>query len=415
MSRLEFNIFPPINSHGAIGDQRTGAFIAADGTIDWLCFPEFDGIPVFGSLLDPRKGGFCRLGPASTTLGDQFYIEDTGVLVTRWKSQNAGLLEVSDAMLLSHDRPGDLDSSKQIIIRRLRASSYSQAIFICAPQWNFSRAIRSVTTTAGTVLFSCPDGELSVWTTFPVHIEDKRICANLTPSEPVEHWVVLEWGKRESRWSADRAARAFKHTITSWQQWSRGLKGLTAGPRRDAVRRSVITVRMLSHRALGSVTAALSCSLPERLGGERNYDYRYAWIRDGSLALALMARVGKIDEVRRYLDWLCQLDSRTDAPWQPVYRLDGSTSLEEKEINNLTGMPVVFPSEGVISQPGNDNSVHSDSWLTASEFTLKKEVSWSRNTGNLSGAPQTTSAPAGANPITEYGSFAGVPTTFLAR
>lgn len=343
MSRPEFNVFPPINRHGAIGDQRTGALISADGTIDWLCLSEFDGSPVFGALLDPKKGGFCRLGPARSTLGHQTYIEDTAALVTRWQSQDGRMLEVTDAMLLSHDQPRDFARNRQIIIRRLRASSCSQAILICAPRWNFSKSAPPVITETGAALFSLPGGTLSVWATFPFHVDELAVRATLMPAKFVEHWVVLEWGTEISRWSARRAARALKHAIKSWQQWSRDLKNLPSGPRREAVCRSAITVRMLSHWKLGSVSAALSCSLPERIGGDRNYDYRYAWIRDDSLALALMARLGKTAEVRRYLDWLCNLDTQNDTRWQPVYHLDGSTSLDQKETKAVTGYAGSLP------------------------------------------------------------------------
>ena len=148
-----------------------------------------------------------------------------------------------------------------------------------------------------------------------------------------EFWVMLGWNSLPEEWSAQRAAQVFGDGY--WRDWSASLQIENAGERAARLRRSAITVQLLSSAQHDSTVAALTISLPECLGGDRNYDYRYAWVRDASLAL--LARLGRIGEVRTYLDWLCRLRSTTNAPLQVCYRLDGNPHLEQEEFAGVRG------------------------------------------------------------------------------
>jgi GH15 family glucan-1,4-alpha-glucosidase len=144
-------------------------------------------------------------------------------------------------------------------------------------------------------------------------------------------------GLREdpTRWDVDRAKAALSDTINAWSKWSS--KHPFFGPRKEAVVRSVITIRLLSFQPNGNQVAAPTCSLPEKIGGQRNYDYRYAWIRDSSLALAILSVMGDLEAAEKYMDWLAQLGSSNDMPLQVVYRLDGSCHIEEQELADVKG------------------------------------------------------------------------------
>ena len=148
---------------------------------------------------------------------------------------------------------------------------------------------------------------------------------------------MLGWSLPPDEWTAARAASTFADAETYWREWSATLKLEHAGDRAPALRRCALTVQLLSHAHHHSAVAALTTSLPERIGGDRNYDYRYAWVRDASLSLAFLARLGKTAEVGCYLDWLCGLPSTTNAPLQVCYGIDGDPHLEQHEVGGIRG------------------------------------------------------------------------------
>ena len=131
--------FPPIHGHGVIGDRRTGAMVAADGTLNWFCVPNFDSPPLFGALLDPKDGGFCRFGPARASLGQQRYLSETAAVVTSWRgaAQESGALELTDVMAWPADERPESTRDQRIIVRRLRAREAGVARFEVRPRWEF--------------------------------------------------------------------------------------------------------------------------------------------------------------------------------------------------------------------------------------------------------------------------------------
>ena len=331
--------FPPIRGHGVIGDRRTGAMVAADGTLNWFCVPNFDSPPVFGTLLDPEDGGFCRFGPARASLGQQRYLSETAAVVTSWigAAQESGALELTDVMAWPADERPESARDQRIIVRRLRAREAGVARFEVRPRWEFAGGPEEVRVTPYDATFRFAAGQLVVWTSFPVRIEVDNAVADLSMGLGDELWAVIGWNSQPDDWTRERAAEAFEAALNYWRDWSANLKVDASEPGAACLKRSAITVHLLTHAEHDAATAALTSSLPERIGGDRNYDYRFAWVRDASLSLALLARLGKVDEVERYLDWLCSLDSATDAPLQVCYRLDGSTRLEPVELSAVRG------------------------------------------------------------------------------
>jgi GH15 family glucan-1,4-alpha-glucosidase len=330
--------FPPIARHAVIGDRRTGALVAADGTIDWFCAPDFDGPPVFGSVLDPERGGFCRFGPQSAGLGKQRYLPETAALITAWEDSSDGQdLELTDAMAWPRtERPKALDSQR-VIIRRLRAPKQAAVSFELRAQRNFKPAPPPSTLANGAVVFAFEAGTLGLWTSFPLELAAQGASALVSIGSGEEHWAVLGWNVDPLQWSPAYAASVFQDAANYWREWSAALTVKDGGSRDPALRRCAITVQLLSHAEYDCAVAALTTSLPERLGGDRNYDYRFAWVRDGSLALALLARLGKPGEVKRYLHWLCSLTSTSASPLQVCYRLDGDPHLAQEDLADVCG------------------------------------------------------------------------------
>ena len=189
----------------------------------------------------------------------------------------------------------------------------------------------------GGATFSFADGTFGFWASFPVNLELGGAFATLSLRAGDECWVVLGWNLRPEEWTAPRAARVFSEAESYWRDWSGGLDVSAGGARAAAVTRSALTVQLLSHAHFACPVAALTTSLPERIGGDKNYDYRYAWVRDASLSLALLARLGKAEEVECYLSWLCSLHSTTGAPLQVCYHLDGNPRMDQTEIEGVDG------------------------------------------------------------------------------
>jgi GH15 family glucan-1,4-alpha-glucosidase len=309
--------------------------VAADGTLNWFCAPNFDGDPFFGALLDPDRGGYCRLGPARAEEGKQRYEEATAVLVTSWPGTEE--LQLSDVMAWPDDeRPAEF-RDQRAILRHLKTTSGAGARFDLFPRRKFSDSPASLDPVEGGAIFTFTDGSLGVWASFPLTVGDGGVFADLKLAAGTEHWVVLGWMVRPENWSVPRAIEVAREAAAYWQEWSSGLELEQGGARRAAVRRSALAVQLLSHADCDSAVAALTTSLPERLGGDRNYDYRFAWVRDASLSLDLLSRLGKAGEVQHYLNWLSGLKSKTASPLQVCYQLDGGLNLPQKEIPDVIG------------------------------------------------------------------------------
>ena len=342
--RPSSSVFAPIARHGAIGDRRTGALVAADGSLSWFCVPDFDGPPLFGALLDPQRGGFCRFAPQGGEMGLQSYLPGTAVLVTVWMDAGSGEdIELADVMAWPEgDRPDGVQGQR-VIIRRMRAPKTAEVCFGLFPRLNFQATPEESRLWENGARFDFGKDFLGLWTSFPFKMEPQGVSAVFTLHAGDEHWAVLGWNAPPTEWSAAYAAQMFQEAANYWRQWSGDLKSKDAGTRSAALLRSALTVQLLSHAHRDSAVAALTTSLPERLGGERNYDYRYSWVRDASLSLALLARMGKAAEVKRYLHWLCGLTSPAESPLQVCYRLDGDPHIDEKEIEGVSGYENSLP------------------------------------------------------------------------
>jgi GH15 family glucan-1,4-alpha-glucosidase len=327
--------FSPIERHGVIGDRRTGALVSADGTLNWFCTPNFDGAPIFGALLDPNCGGFCHFGPRGAREGRQRYDGNTATLITAWTDNQS--LELSDVMAWPDDERPEEFRDQRAIIRHMKATTEDLVRFDLFPRNEFWEGPKSIEAKEGGASFAFKQGSFGIWASFPLIIAEHGVSADLELKAGGEHWVVLGWNVQPGNWSVPRAIEVSREAASYWDNWSSQLKINDAGSRDAALRRSGFAVQLLTHAERNSAVAALTTSLPERLGGDRNYDYRYAWVRDASLSLDLFSCLGKVGEVKRYLNWLCGLKSETAAPLQVCYRLDGNTKLKQEKIPDVLG------------------------------------------------------------------------------
>jgi GH15 family glucan-1,4-alpha-glucosidase len=335
----------PIERHAVIGDRRSAAMVGADGRIDWWCLPNFDGDVIFGALLDAQRGGGWHLGPRSGELGVQNYIDDSAVVTTSWSSAREEL-ELVDAMLWP-DRANDHpDAHRRVLLRRLRSVRGDiPCVMELAPRDMFGSTVL-IKTTANAQAEVDNARWLGFWASDAGLAEQVAVNSHIsfTLKEGDAIWMVLGDHELPSLWSIDAAEKALNDTIASWSQWAS--RHPYVGPRKDAVRRSVMTIRLLSFQPNGSQVAAPTCSLPEKIGGSRNYDYRYAWIRDSSLALAIQAVFGDLEAAEKYMDWLAQLGSSTEMPLQVIYKINGECDIGEKKLDELDGYcgskPVLF-------------------------------------------------------------------------
>lgn len=326
--------YPPIEKHGVVGDRRTAALVAADGTLDWLCLPNYDSAPVFGSLIDAEKGGFWRFGPAFSGFGQQRYVSDTATLVTHWNTPE-GDVELSDAMLWPQTERENGHADRRVVLRRLRCRRGSvPCSFEVHPRDDFGRHAL-VEATESECRFDLGSRSLSLWTSFPVAAGDGGAWATFRLHKGEEAWAVTEFDQSAAEWTAKNARAALEETEGYWHSWTDRLSYI--GPRREHVRRSAVTFHLLGFAPTGALVAAPTTSLPERIGGSRNYDYRFAWIRDVSLSMAILAMLGDLKTAERYMDWLSGLDSSNEMPLQVLYRIDGGTDAAQHQRDDLAG------------------------------------------------------------------------------
>jgi GH15 family glucan-1,4-alpha-glucosidase len=287
--------YPAIERHGIIGDRRTAALVSADGVLDWLCLPDYDGNIVFGALLDWAKGGLWRLGPAAMMQGDQSYQSETMVLQTEWKPDGSQLI-LQDAMLWPEDRRAPEQEPCRVLVRSLKCVKGRARIeFDLRPGFNFAESpeISYEEHASGTTI-RVNDLTLRLWCNLKLERTVSGLHCQRDLGEGEELWTVLEFGAAGHGWSVEAAREALEKNRNYWREWLKRIHQDDV-----EIRRSAMVVHLLTYSPEGSVVAAATTSLPERIGGQWNVDYRLSWIRDSSLALGMLGRLGDWEETER--------------------------------------------------------------------------------------------------------------------
>ncbi|MFI0240471.1 glycoside hydrolase family 15 protein [Streptomyces sp. NPDC016845] len=341
------NRYPPIAEHGMVGDLQTAALISSGGTVDWWCTPRFDSPSVFASLLDSERGGHCRLA-ADVPGGEgmtvrQLYLSDTAILVTRFMAPG-GVGEVADFMVpIDSSAPAD----GHVLVRVARVVRGQMPFALaCRPRFDYGRAPHTLTPADDhSALFHGPGSDLHLQSTtgITLHPDGDDITARFTLSAGQAAAVVLTstatGDPAPPRPTLDGIADALETCRAFWQSWLRSCT--YRGRWQDIVNRSAITLKLLTYRPTGAPIAAATMGLPEQTGGERNWDYRYTWVRDASLSVRALIDLGFKDEAHAFRRWLRDRitfeDSSPVGPLQIMYRVDGDPRLVEERLDHLEG------------------------------------------------------------------------------
>lgn len=331
--------YPPIESHGIIGNMRTAALVGLDGSIDWLCFPRFDSPSVFAALLDDEKGGFFRIAPVGEgVVHKQLYWPGTNVLITRFLSDD-GVGEITDYMPVG--RLAERDGYHRLV-RRINVVRGTMKFRIeCRPAFNYARDAHETKVSRNGAAFHSLNLSLGLTASIPLRRDAKGVHAEVTLSEGETTRFVLSEIAADARCGAplpeDEAVELFKDTVDFWTAW---LSQCTyRGRWREHVERSALALKLLTYEPTGAIIAAPTCSLPEGIGGERNWDYRYTWIRDAALTVYGLLRIGFTDESARFMDWIearCH-ELAPDGHLQIMYGIDGRHALTEETLDHLDG------------------------------------------------------------------------------
>jgi alpha,alpha-trehalase len=318
-----------LEDFGLIGDGGTAGLVGRDGSIPWLCVPRFDAPPLFAGVLDTERGGHFRITPAEVREARQRYEADTGVVVTDLRGPE-GVVRLTDLLTL---RAGarlaePLSSARGELLRIARAEQGRARLRVeLAPRGGVE-----VSRGGGGLVLSCrarPDLDLRLDSTH----ELGGLPADVELQEGEELQLVLHWDGRPRRRGIDGRA-LLDGTLEAWRRWIGGLE--YDGPQEELVRRSAITLKLLDHFENGAILAAPTSSLPEWIGGERNWDYRYTWIRDAAFSVYALRRIGLGEEAWSFLAWVLDAIERAGRP-RILYGLDARRPEREVEDPELEG------------------------------------------------------------------------------
>ena len=362
--------FPPIAEYAFLSDCHTGALVAPDGAIDWLCVPRFDAPSVFGSLLD-REAGFFRFAPFGIRHPTaRVYIPGTNVLKTTWKTPN-GWVVVRDALTLGpwdredvitpHTRPPADDDGDHMLVRTVECIEGEVEVeLICEPAFDYGRTPAEWTAVDGGRRAADATGAeqtIRLASDLPLGIEANRVRARhmLEPGESA--YCALSWAKDlvAPEDAADAKAR-IDATTRFWRSWL-GRARIPDHRWRDSILRSALAIKGLTYMPTGATVAALTTSLPETPGGERNWDYRYTWIRDTTFTLQALHYLNLDWEADEFMQFVADVEPTEDGSLQIMYGIDGRRDLTESTRDDLTGYAGARPvrvGNGAFDQRQND-------------------------------------------------------------
>lgn len=332
--------YKPIEDYGIIGDLNTVALVSKQGSIDWCCFPRFDSPSIFAALLDDKKGGYFQISARETTRHRQLYLPDTNVLVTRFMDKG-GVGEVVDFMPLDGlAKNGVILSGRRRIVRRVSAVRGTVRFRLqCHPAFDYGRAKHEIVRTEHGVRFRGPNLQLELISPIEMNLTDDGVSAEFT-LESGNTLVFILQQHEEGRVVVEpdpHMDQGLLSTIHYWHTWL--AQSRYKGRWREMVHRSALVLKLLTYAPTGAIVAAPTTSLPESIGGERNWDYRYTWLRDASFTLYALLRIGFTDEARSFMHWLEErLHSVDENEQLPImFRVDGELDLKEETLDHLDG------------------------------------------------------------------------------
>ncbi|WP_460093815.1 glycoside hydrolase family 15 protein [Pseudomonas sp. S2_B03] len=334
MAEPEVEQQSPIGAHGIIGDMRSAALVNDKGSVDFFCWPEFDSPTIFCSLLDTPQAGIFQLAPdLPDARREQIYLPDTNVLQTRWLSEHA-VVEITDLLPI-----GDDVDALPLLMRRVRVVSGSATFNLrCAVRHDYGRADTRAEMNEKDVTFhAAGQPSIRLASDQALQIDAQAAVAQFTLKHN-ETAAFMLGGSDDPRFAEGAGELCMERTLKYWRGWIG--QSNYRGRWREIVNRSALALKLLTSRRHGAILAAATFGLPETPGGERNWDYRYTWIRDASFTVYAFMRLGFVDEANHYMQWLRGRVS--DCCGKPMklnilYAIDGQQELPETELTHLSG------------------------------------------------------------------------------
>ncbi len=329
--------YKPIESYGVIGDLHSVALVGTDGSIDWCCLPNFDSPSVFAALLDDRKGGFFKVASMYGGTCRQMYLPDTNILLTRFLSTE-GVGEVVDFMPIQETA----GPSQHQIVRVVRSVRGAVRFRLeCRPAFDYARQPHTVVLEGRGAVFETPQLKLALISRFPLCCEGGAAITEFTLQPGETATFILRQIEEGHHGELLEARLIGEHLLIETEKyWRRWLSRCTySGRWREMVYRSALVLKLMTFEPTGAIVAAPTCSLPEEIGGVRNWDYRYTWIRDAAFTLYAFLRLGFTHEAEQFMGWLEQRarEGARNGPLQVMYGISGRHCLPEESLDHLDG------------------------------------------------------------------------------
>jgi GH15 family glucan-1,4-alpha-glucosidase len=329
--------FQPIENYGVIGNMKSIALVSTHGSIDFLCYPDFDSPTVFAALLDDHKGGRFHIEPQLTNVRiRQLYLPETNILLTRFLAEE-GVVELTDYMPIESDgrQPNEIVRTVSVIRGNVRLKMR------CQPRFNYAAAEHRVKMSDECAAFY-PENEIcapmALHSTVPLKHESQDVVSHFSlKAGETATFVLGEVRPHGEHPEMEMVGERFKETSRFWKAWI--AKSKYKGRWREMVNRSALMLKLLINREHGSLIAAPTFSLPENIGGVRNWDYRFTWLRDATFTLYALIRLGFVEEAEGFIHWLKGRlsDDAERGPLQVMYGIDGRQKLDELTLDHLCG------------------------------------------------------------------------------
>lgn len=329
--------FQPIENYGVIGNMQSIALVGMDGSIDFLCYPDFDSPTVFAAVLDHKQGGRFQIEPQLTNMRiRQLYLPDTNILLTRFLAEE-GVAELMDYMPIEKDGEQPNEIVRTVSVIRGNVSFKMR----CQPRFNYATSIHRTEPSDGCIVFIPADNScqpMALYSTVAVKQDSQDVVSEFALQAGTNATFVFGAVRPQGQPpEMSLLGHRFRHTVRFWQKWI--AKSKYKGRWREMVQRSALMLKLLISRRHGSLIAAPTFSLPENIGGVRNWDYRFTWLRDATFTLYALIRLGFVEEVEAFISWLKGRlsDDAERGPLQVMYGIDGRQKLDELTLDHLCG------------------------------------------------------------------------------